>query len=527
MITQNKIPLRNQTLRFLGFFLSIMGIFTFPKPAYALDVVARVTIERVRALKDFDGPFDEATFFAIVQIDGQEFENEDEAIDQDDIHPNWEFSKPVDASKGSIPVRIFIMDDDGLLKFENEEADLSPGPGLSLVLNVNLAPCRVTGDASGNCGTTIVSAGDAEISFKIDITEPPSAPGLRVSCLHSPIWPQEKGKFTIKANSVDGAGNPKLADAIEIWVNDKSAPVKSAGGTSLNYSMTIPGFQDPRFQSEIAYGCRVIDDGVPVFTGWRVVDVRSLNDSGTVPLREKATPILYTGPRSSRVDIVFIRGDNSYVFPDNSLFLTDIEAMIKAYYSEDIYLSNQDKVNFWIAKKPGKAKNNCDSEAPENWDKDFAFADAGAIVHRQGPSIRDCAPGGEQIFSGDATRLDGGLLGRVFLHETGHRPFGLADEYCKAGGGNTDCDGGYFQNDPFPNVYKEPEDCADDAPNLRRTSAQCREFDDVSKWFLDSANDWSTSEPSSNDLMFDNLNPQAADNRRMNWFFGKCQAASC
>jgi len=33
----------------------------------------------------------------------------------------------------------------------------------------------------------------------------------------------------------------------------------------------------------------------------------------------------------------------------------------------------------------------------------------------------------------------------TFLHELGHSPVGLADEYC--------CDGGYFQSHPYPNIY--------------------------------------------------------------------------
>ena len=43
--------------------------------------------------------------------------------------------------------------------------------------------------------------------------------------------------------------------------------------------------------------------------------------------------------------------------------------------------------------------------------------------------FRDCAPGGQRLFSSEPTSIG------TVLHETGHRPFGLADEYC--------CDGGY------------------------------------------------------------------------------------
>ena len=51
-------------------------------------------------------------------------------------------------------------------------------------------------------------------------------------------------------------------------------------------------------------------------------------------------------------------------------------------------------------------------------------------------NFRDCAPGGERVFS-----TEPGSFGTI-LHESGHRPFGLADEYC--------CDGGYLPDRPLP-----------------------------------------------------------------------------
>jgi hypothetical protein len=491
--------------------------------AHAIDVKVRVTIERVRALTDFEGG-GEADFYAVVTIDGQEFENKDDAIDDDDdISPNWEFSRSVDVARGSIPVVIRIFDEDGIFRLDDDEADLIEGPARGLGLTVTLAPCNVRltdpdqtvsgpgivfDGPEGSCGTRIFAGGfgadSAAIEFRIVVEEPPSAPGLRVDCLHSPIWPQPTDMVTITANARDGALAPRVADNIEIWVNDRTAPARSAGGVTLAH--TVGPFPAGSF----SYGCRVVDDGVPVFTGWRVVSVGS-------PALGRAVPVLFTGPLASRIDLVFIPDSASYpAGATDATFLADVRNVIQAYYSEDIYLTNQDKVNFWVAQDTGTARNDCSSETPDNWDDDYTFAETGAVMHRDG-TIRDCAPGGEQFFSGDATRLDGGRLGRVFLHETGHRPFGLADEYC--------CDGGYYQSEPFPNVYSEPEDCADDAPGLGRTAAACREFEEDGFWFFDS--DWSVSDPATNDLMVDNLTAQGADARRMNWMFGQCAAAGC
>ena len=59
------------------------------------------------------------------------------------------------------------------------------------------------------------------------------------------------------------------------------------------------------------------------------------------------------------------------------------------------------------------------------------------------------------------------------VHETGHSPFGLLDEYC--------CDGGYWQADDLPNVYGSLAECIADIPSLRdfdatRSPADCREI---------------------------------------------------
>ena len=146
----------------------------------------------------------------------------------------------------------------------------------------------------------------------------------------------------------------------------------------------------------------------------------------------------------------------------------------------------------------------CILNAPPGWDDDLAFANAGAILHTQ--PFRDCASRG--LFSSDSARL------RVVMHETGHRPFGLRDEYC--------CDGGYGESSVFPNLYKSLNACVFDAPDVGRLGGDCRKLAKN-----DSTVNWWTSDPSSDHLMQDNGTPQELDVRRIEWMFDQCGKGNC
>lgn len=493
----------------------------------AIDVNVLITILEVEELEchDDDPVFDicvsDPDFYARVEINGTQFDNKVNHIDGDDhIFPNWEFSKAVDITRGSIPVKIEIWDHDSFLGFDDDQSDIDPGAGRDLTMTVDLAPCSVSGDVTGACGTSLTSSGTQDdrsrVVFRIDVVEPVSVPGLNVRCIHDPIWPQASDTVTITASSLDGALAPRIADNIEIWVNDTTTPALSGGGISLNH--TVGPFAGPSF----SYGCRVQDDDLTVWTGWRVVNIGN-------PAAGRAVPVLFTGPRSSRIDILFIADRDNYSAASDPNFIDDVgDVIVGAYYQSgttaytsnfDYFLRNQDKFNFWIALDRGDAEPNCDHDPPD-MDR-YTFADAGAILHTD--FFRDCAPGGERIFSSWIAPASLNIV----LHETGHRPFGLADEYCnmRPGSASTTCDGGYFQASPFPNLYEEPEDCSADAPSLGRTAANCQEFDEVIDWWFD--RDWSVSEPVGDDLMVDNVTPQAADVRRMNWMFDRCAGASC
>jgi hypothetical protein len=236
---------------------------------------------------------------------------------------------------------------------------------------------------------------------------------------------------------------------------------------------------------------------------------------------------LFTGPRSSRVDIVFVPNRrtcpttgacSNYTTAADPAFLTAVRSVIlNAYYSWDIFLRNQDGINFWIARDMGNYEELCNHTLPANWGNDYAFADAGAIVHDN--VLRDCARHGDRIFSSEPTSL------AVFLHETGHSPFGLADEYC--------CDGGYFQSDPLPNLYRNIDECRRDIGHLQEinpalTAAACREVMRVTPTETRRTG-WFVSDPTGNELMEDSGNhtPGAADERRIEWIFSACKEASC
>jgi hypothetical protein len=522
-----------------------VGVDTFTtlgRPAAAApdpSVKVTVTLERIRALHSSEeGLCGEVDWYAKVFINGHEHDNEDSA-EQDanegdpDISVEWPFAEQVDlatlTTPGRIPLSIQIYDEDGLGCFGDEQYDASPTVGRSIEGSVDVSPCLARlAERELLCETSNVLAGTAddraEVTFKVAVEEPPSAPGLRVNCLHSSIWPEEGKPVTINAGSLDGALGEKIADRIEIWVQPdtedigtRTKAIDTSGVAKASHVFT----PDPD-RDDFAYACRARKGDAAAFSGWHRVEVR--RDEALPPTKNA---VLYSGPRSGRLDIIFLADRDTYPDgADSAAFIADMENVIKtSYYGFEPFLAAQDKFNFWVflpndvrdlARADDANDGDCDHGLPASWDN-LASIDAGAILHRK--NQRDCALRGDRIFSGvvdTAVRSD---ALQVVTHETGHQPFGLADEYC--------CDGGYYQQDEAPNVYEEPEDCHADAAALNRFPPNdgCREWSEpVSGW---ADPDWSTSEPASNDLMNDNAAAQAADIRRFNFIFSGCDSAKC
>ena len=505
-----------------------------------------LTIDRIRALDVHDEPWGDSDFYGFITLgtqirSGEDSPEQDAWEDEDDISPDWGWSLDVgNVSAGTIAIEIEIRDEDEALRFGDDHIDVDPGPDRNLQLTLDPVLCAISGDLTGGCGATLIAAGSgddsAEIRFRIEVEEPPSTPGTNVRCIHDPIWPQNTEAVTITAEALDGALVSKNADSIEIWVNSRDAPVMSGTGVPTLMFTTGPFAGDA-----FAYGCRVVDGSETAWTGWRIVRAGSVS--------EAAVPILYTGPRSSRIDVVFIPDRGTYTGALDPNFLDDIGSgrilppacspgcsprptgmILNDFYEKgpvtagNLFLRNQDKFNFWVSVRPGRVgPNPCDDLEPPGdlpfpatsvWDTDLAFADAGVVVHTN-PNLRDCAPYGMRLLSSDAANR------RVVLHEAGHTPFGLADEYCsrRVGGmASPTCDGGRFEDHPdyeypFPNMFDTFAECLADAATFGPPTPTCQGF-------MDDNGDgpWFVHDPPANDLMVDNTTPQNADIRRIETF---------
>ena len=151
----------------------IAGTIVAPETAEAGPTISvKVIIERIRALDDFEGGGNE-DFYACVAINGVEQCNEDTPDqdaqeDDEDITPNWPFSnRNVDAAAGTIPIQIEIRDEDGFLRLDDDHADVTPSGGRNLNITVDLLTCAITGDSTGSCDQTIITAGTQEDSAEL------------------------------------------------------------------------------------------------------------------------------------------------------------------------------------------------------------------------------------------------------------------------------------------------------------------------------------------------------------------------
>lgn len=328
---------------------------------------------------------------------------------------------------------------------------------------------------------------------------PESVAGVR--CLHDPLWPQggdDGDEVTITAESLDAGVDPP--DTVEIWVNDRSEPKISESDTR-DATYTAGPFDDG---DTFFYGCRVEDDGDSTFSGWRRTQVGEPD--------ERPVPVVYNEADTESIDVLLVPDENSYSGPTDSDWLEDALPVIRDfYYDEEVFLTQQRGLNFWLAQDMGSVDikevddgpDECTNlTGPDGFGSDYAFADTVGVFHTD--NCRDLA--GTRLFSSES----GSKANRVILHETGHSPFGLADEYC--------CDGGYGQREPKPNVYETQSACEEDASDVDRSPSKCRSWMDDE----DDPNRWWTSDPPNNDLMNDNLAPRALDIRRIEWLFGQC-----
>jgi hypothetical protein len=324
--------------------------------------------------------------------------------------------------------------------------------------------------------------------------------GLQVQCIHEPVLPQANQPITLSAKVVDDSLAPKVADSIEIVINSNRTepviPSKNVSSSStLNY--TIGPFTN---LTTISYGCNVIDNSTSAssFTGMKKIAIGAFNESSS-----RAIPVLFTGNRSSNLDILFVASNKTFSGPTDPSFLIDVQRAIALYYNQSIFLENQNKTNFWIAQDMGEARNNCESIPPGNWNIEYLSFDAAVILHRD-DFIRDCTRNDKELSTANMATI--AKEGFVLLHEIGHRPFGLADEY--------DSGGLYESSAPWQNVFNGDQACTTDALGTGKT---CRKIP-----FEYGLNKYFTSDGQPDDIMVDNRQLKDLDKRRIDKWFENC-----
>jgi len=323
-------------------------------------------------------------------------------------------------------------------------------------------------------------------------------PKLQVQCIHEPVLPQANQPITITARVIDESLVPKIAGSIEIVIKTSTTePVITSKNinSSSTLNFTIGPFTN---LTTISYGCQAIDNSTSASssTGMKKIVIGAFKESGAIP-------VLFTGNRSSNMDILFIADNKTFSSPMDPNFLIDVERAIELYNNQSILLENQNKTNFWIAQDIGQAKNNCESTPPANWDGEYLSFDAAVILHRD-DSIRDCTRNDKEVSTANMAKL--AKESHVLLHEIGHRPFGLADEY--------DSGGLYESSSPWQNVFNGEQGCITDALS---TGKICRKIP-----YEYGLNQYFTSDGQPNDLMVDNRQFQGLDTRRIEKWFENC-----
>jgi hypothetical protein len=481
----------------------VAGVVTTsaPLPARAApvlpDVTVRVTLLELRDLGDDLDSTSDADFYTVTSFDdgaGGTAEHTSGTWDGEEVvHPNTEWTFAANPAKGSVAVGIGVFDDDDTFNGGDDRADVVSGGDSAVAIDVKLRPCAISGNVGGACGQQITTDDGDRLVFKVDVLLPTSTPGLRMQCLHDPIWPQPGQLVTITATALDGAANP-LAVADRVTIKVEGTDVETVtGAATATFGLTATGTQ-------LWYECEAEDAGgeEAATTTPRMVRIGATND--------RAVPIVFTGPSDRRIDVVLLADRDAYTGPTDPDFLGDIPpALLGGYYGDEFALTKQSGFNLWIARSTGAdgdwpmGVTDCTLVAPEDWDR-YGFAEVGWILHDD--VHRDCARSALRLFSA----LDSDP--RISLHETGHVPFGLADEYC--------CDGGYFTNDQ-PNLYSSSADCQADAPAVGVAPGACR-------WIGTTVdgNDWFTSDPVADNMMDGNGAFQPLDRRRWTNLLTSC-----
>jgi len=390
-----------------------------------------------------------------------------------------------------------------------------------------------------------------------DCQQPEPEVGLRVRCLHDPIYPDTGEQIRLYALAIDENGDTVIPDSVEI-VQGNHTNVTS---TSTSQALTQRFFTPDR--GNFTYGCRATR-GTETAVSWgssgrlRLVDVGPPEKA--ILEKYESAPVFVSGAPAESLDIVFLHDGNQYDdFRDEDFVdhLTDL--VMDGIFAIPWFVENQSFFNVWVGTSndaeasPGDDPSDfCERKKPSRFKKKYGFAEAVGIVNRGGAF--DCrAKSADRVFMivHDPLRL------QVTAHELGHALFSMADEYCGTLNSAGECKGFRFSSPyvplagflpPHPNLYVDESLCRVGALEDGYDPDACRVINagpfgdifDPDFWIREP--DYRVGAQSNQvpDLMqqtggrvdangdtFDFYGVGDSERERMDWVIGNCAAGGC
>lgn len=277
--------------------------------------------------------------------------------------------------------------------------------------------------------------------------------GLKIRCLHEPLYPQPGETVTISAQTIDQDGNSVVSDQIELYPDDRDNPVVVAGVDSATTTLAAPA-------DKFMYGCAADRVTESAFSRFRVVDVGA-PEVADFP----AIPILNHGSHREKIDLLFMADAEAY--PDGAQdaeFLANLHELVdEGLFRIPWFVEFQWAFNIWIAREPGfiaSVAGLCQPATIPDSRLRFAFADAVGLIH-----TTDCRdnwlPGRPYTTEFNPLRL------QVVAHELGHTVFSLSDEY-------TTSPTVRFTTPKLPNLFPSELFCRFKALDRGKDPEECR-----------------------------------------------------
>jgi hypothetical protein len=368
----------------------------------------------------------------------------------------------------------------------------------------------------------------------VSATNGPSAP--HISARHYPLYNAAPHTSIIKAE-VENSGNSisklaiyaitgALADCIEFDIPSSLVPCRKNAK-----SLSSPDCDEVNDEGLIECELTVDATGggflatyvaVATLQSGAEISTPAITYSGGGAITNTASPVWWhtdlgtTPPEVDRISIAF--------FPDSELasnlaeFSGKLSSIVRqAFFTftdeqpfSRAYMTNRDYFDIWAFPHAGAAAdfdtcNHSFSGAASDVD---THVRGSAILHKAG--LRDCSSIGKGgVGTVDVDKIDKAW---VFVHESGHFLYGLADEYG---------DGGQVSMSEPPNVFDTPESCSDILDEFG-DSAVCKEFGHDEKSYRVHTTDPETMKTRFFTSDFRNTSDAAIQNR-----FNQCATGKC